>query len=52
MKAALAEKPRIIVVKEVPKPNLENEYEILVNVCKASICRHLNYELCQRLRHL
>jgi len=40
VKAMVVEKPGIILVKEVPEPKLENEYEILVKVNKTSICRH------------
>jgi 2-desacetyl-2-hydroxyethyl bacteriochlorophyllide A dehydrogenase len=50
VKAAVVERPRVIVVKDVPKPKLESDYDIIVRVRKASICRHPDYELWQGLR--
>jgi 2-desacetyl-2-hydroxyethyl bacteriochlorophyllide A dehydrogenase len=50
MKAAVVEKPGVLVVRDVPKPKLESDYDIIVRVRKASICRHPDYELSQGLR--
>lgn len=50
MKAVVVEKPGVVVVKDVPKPELEGDYEIIVRVRRASICRHPDYELSQGLR--
>jgi len=50
VKAAVVERPGVIVVKDVPRPKLESDYDIIVRVRKASICRHPDYELWQGLR--
>ena len=50
MKAAVVEKPGVVVVKDVPKPELEGDYELIVKVHKAAICRHPDHELWQGLR--
>jgi len=50
MKAAVVEKPGVVVVRDVPKPELEDDYDIIVKVRKASICRHPDYELSRGLR--
>lgn len=50
MKAALVEKPGVLKVKEVKDPKIENEYELIVRVHKAAICRHPDYELWMGLR--
>ena len=44
MKAAVVERPRIIVVKDVPKPMCD-DYSIIVKVCKAAICNHSDVAL-------
>jgi len=50
MKATVVEKPGVVVVRGVPKPKLEGDYDIIVRARKASICRHPDYELSQGLR--
>jgi D-arabinose 1-dehydrogenase-like Zn-dependent alcohol dehydrogenase len=50
MKAAVVEKPGVIVVKDVPKPKLESDYDVIIKVRKAAICRHPDYELFQGIR--
>jgi len=50
MKAAVVKRPGVIVVEDMPKPKLENDYELIVKVHKAAICRHPDYELWQGLR--
>jgi L-iditol 2-dehydrogenase len=50
MKAAVVEKPGVIVVKDVAKPKLESDYDVIIKVRKAAICRHPDYELLQGIR--
>jgi len=46
----VVENPGVVNVREVPKPELEGDYDILVRIRKASICRHPDYELSKGLR--
>jgi len=50
VRAAVVEKPGVVRVREVPDPKVENEYELLVKVKRAAICRHPDYELWKGLR--
>lgn len=50
MKVAVVEKPGVIKVREVPTPKVENDYEMLIRIKRAAICRHPDYELWKGLR--
>lgn len=50
LKAAVVEKPGVLTVRSMPKPRLESDYDIIVKVRKAAICRHPDYELFRGLR--